>query len=477
MLKTITDGLSRDWLVNRTIEPFYGGGAIGVRSSSSASSSSSSSESITSLHPQIVCLNDGNVSILHSRDSPAISLFDSADEYRDEVTCLCLHPSKDEIVVSLKRNMLENWDMNKKTLIRSLKGHNMPVLSMAYDATGTLLATGSADRTVRVWDIPRGHCTHVFRKHSEMVTLVKFHPDPTKLWLFSSSDDCSINIYDLKKKKCISTFNEHMSPVADMAISHSIGAEGIILASAGRDKILNLFNMQSLSHIKTVAVMDELECVSILSASHSASVLGISDNSHKDENPSNGKSKKQTGSSSSSSASSSFVLLTAGRKGLIHIFKGTGNNGSFTCELLRSILLSGIPSDNLVSASSKAAASQFDILKAIMSIHYVESDHKIIAVTEDRDFYFFDLQEDKLEAPSYQFMGCNDDILDLAIVPGVPVENENGEIIPVTPQEIQVAVVTNSAQVRLVAMQTGYEFKSLSGHKEVVLSVSVSPDG
>jgi WD40 repeat protein len=36
--------------------------------------------------------------------------------------------------------------------VASFRGHDMPVLDMAYHWTGTLLATASADRTVRVTD-------------------------------------------------------------------------------------------------------------------------------------------------------------------------------------------------------------------------------------------------------------------------------------------------------------------------------------
>jgi WD40 repeat protein len=46
------------------------------------------------------------------------------------------------------------------------QGHRAPVADMAVDASGGLLASGGADRAVRVWDTDGGFCTHVFSGHT-----------------------------------------------------------------------------------------------------------------------------------------------------------------------------------------------------------------------------------------------------------------------------------------------------------------------
>ena len=44
-----------------------------------------------------------------------------------------------------------------------------PVSSMAFDSTSTLLATGGADATVKVWDVVRQYCTNNMRQHRGIV--------------------------------------------------------------------------------------------------------------------------------------------------------------------------------------------------------------------------------------------------------------------------------------------------------------------
>ena len=46
------------------------------------------------------------------------------------------------------------------------QGHRAPVADLAVDGSGGLLASGSADRSVRIWDVDRGYCTHAFEGHT-----------------------------------------------------------------------------------------------------------------------------------------------------------------------------------------------------------------------------------------------------------------------------------------------------------------------
>jgi U3 small nucleolar RNA-associated protein 13 len=116
---------------------------------------------------------------------------------------------------------------------RTFKAHQMPVLCMAYDPTGTLVATGSADRTIRVWDMAGGFCTHSFRDHTDIVRTVTFHPDPQRLLLISTSDDNTVRVFDLRDSKCVAVFRTHVSLPTAVAFS----PDGYLMASCGRDKV------------------------------------------------------------------------------------------------------------------------------------------------------------------------------------------------------------------------------------------------
>lgn len=59
-------------------------------------------------------------------------------------------------------------------LVRSLKPHTGPVVTLAVDSTGTLVATGGADGVVKIWDIRAGYTTHTFHGHGGVVSALHF---------------------------------------------------------------------------------------------------------------------------------------------------------------------------------------------------------------------------------------------------------------------------------------------------------------
>lgn len=93
--------------------------------------------------------------------------------------------------------------------------------------------TGSADRTIRVWDMAGGFCTHSFRDHTDIIRTVQFHPDPQRLQIMSTSEDNTIRIYDLRDSKCVATFRAHVS----LPTAVTFSPDGYLMASCGRDKV------------------------------------------------------------------------------------------------------------------------------------------------------------------------------------------------------------------------------------------------
>jgi hypothetical protein len=160
----------------------------------------------------------------------------------------------------------------------------------------------SLHRSVKVWDINKGYCTHNFKEHTSIVQLLYFHPDPKRLLVFSSGDDNTIRVNDLKAQKVVATFRDHVSLPTQLAISNSI--DGNLMVSCGMDQILNFYDVRgsNMRHVKTVPVLEELYGVCILSSSDTAKAL----------------SKSAAGVATNAKQ---FVVATVGAKGVLKTFR------------------------------------------------------------------------------------------------------------------------------------------------------------
>jgi WD40 repeat protein/tRNA A-37 threonylcarbamoyl transferase component Bud32 len=77
------------------------------------------------------------------------------------------------------------WDLSggergegfRVALAHSFAGHGGPVMSLAFSPSGGMLATASADGTLRTWDLDRGQEQATYRGHEGRVAALAFRPD------------------------------------------------------------------------------------------------------------------------------------------------------------------------------------------------------------------------------------------------------------------------------------------------------------
>jgi len=80
------------------------------------------------------------------------------------------HPSSQSIFSSCSGDGLAAiWDLNKETPQFILKGHTDTINFSSYNHDGTLLATGSLDGTIRIWEAKTGKLKYVLEGPSDEI--------------------------------------------------------------------------------------------------------------------------------------------------------------------------------------------------------------------------------------------------------------------------------------------------------------------
>ncbi|KAE8687564.1 WD repeat-containing protein VIP3 [Hibiscus syriacus] len=87
------------------------------------------------------------------------------------------------------------YDVEGKTIIGAMSGHSGWVLSVDVSPDEEVIATGSSNKTVRLWDFKMRATLHVMSNHTDQVWVVAFRPGGRGDRLASVSDDKSISLY------------------------------------------------------------------------------------------------------------------------------------------------------------------------------------------------------------------------------------------------------------------------------------------
>jgi WD40 repeat protein len=87
----------------------------------------------------------------------------------------------------------------------SLYGHKLPVLCLDISYDSTIIATGSADRNVKLWGMDFGDCHKSIFAHNDSVTSLQFVPSTH--YFFTVSKDGKVKQWDADSYDNIITLN------------------------------------------------------------------------------------------------------------------------------------------------------------------------------------------------------------------------------------------------------------------------------
>jgi small GTP-binding protein len=124
-------------------------------------------------------------------------------------------------------------------LLRTLEGHRGVVHSVAFDPQGGMLASGSADATVKLWDVESGNLLRTLEDHQYMVNCLAF--DPRGGILASGSNDNTVDLWETRSGKLLRTLKEHQNSVRCVAFD----PQSEMLANGSDDGTVKLWETRS----------------------------------------------------------------------------------------------------------------------------------------------------------------------------------------------------------------------------------------
>lgn len=107
------------------------------------------------------------------------------------------------------------WDLDHFTYECILKGHGWNVNSCDWHPYMALIATGSRDSKIKLWDPREGRETYTIHNHKQQVSKVRWSLDGNMI--LSGSKDTSCKLHDVRTMNEFQTFKSHEKDVSCIA--------------------------------------------------------------------------------------------------------------------------------------------------------------------------------------------------------------------------------------------------------------------
>jgi WD40 repeat protein len=128
-------------------------------------------------------------------------------------------------------NTVKLWEAGSGKLLRTLEGHRDAVMSVAFDLVGRTLASGSNDKTVKLWEAGSGKLLRTLEGHRGAIWSVAF--DPTGRMLVTGLFNGAVKLWEVGSGKLLRTLEEHGGYVLSVAFD----PVGRTLASGGGNTV------------------------------------------------------------------------------------------------------------------------------------------------------------------------------------------------------------------------------------------------
>lgn len=132
-------------------------------------------------------------------------------------------------------------------LMRVISGHLGWVRCIAVDPSNDWFATGSSDRTIKLWELASGRLKLTLTGHISAVRALTV--SPRQPYLFSAGEDKQVKCWDLEYNKVVRHYHGHLSGVYCMSLHPTID----VLVTGGRDSTARVWDMRTKACVHTLA--------------------------------------------------------------------------------------------------------------------------------------------------------------------------------------------------------------------------------
>jgi WD40 repeat protein len=173
-------------------------------------------------------------------------LIRSLVDHNDEVNCVAFSPDGKIIASGSRDETIDLWNAATGELILTIDKPASEVRTVAFSPDGKTLASGSADKTLRLWQVSDGQLIRALEGHAAAIRSVAFSPDGQTV--ASGGEDQLIKLWNLGSGLPVRTLKGHSGIITSI----TFGQNGQMLFSGSHDKTIKVWDVQTGKTVNTI---------------------------------------------------------------------------------------------------------------------------------------------------------------------------------------------------------------------------------
>jgi small GTP-binding protein len=191
-----------------------------------------------------------------SNAHPGLKLRHTLRGHEKYVYRMALSPDGRMLASPSQDQTVRIWDINRGTLLRTIKGHTTPVcVAWSPDPDKQVLVSGDYFETIRLWNPETGELLRILKGHTDVIESFAWSPDGNIL--ASGSFDTTIRLWNAETGQTLKILEGHISCVESVAWS----PDGRTLCSGSWDNTVRLWNAKTGKKIRAFGASDSVKSV------------------------------------------------------------------------------------------------------------------------------------------------------------------------------------------------------------------------
>jgi WD40 repeat protein/uncharacterized protein YgiM (DUF1202 family) len=157
-----------------------------------------------------------------------------------EIFALAFSPDDRLLASGSGDNVIRLWDYATGREVRSLRGHVGAVRAVAFSPDGRQLISGGSDNTIRVWDAASGQEQKALPNRFGATRAVAVSPDGQ--WIATGGDDGTVRIWDWAAGRETKAMKGR---AVGIVFAVKFSPDGKTIASGGSDNLLHIWDLAS----------------------------------------------------------------------------------------------------------------------------------------------------------------------------------------------------------------------------------------